>query len=392
MTRAESLKRVAERIGFDRVGVAAVGPAATGRAFLEWLADGEQAGMGYLARRVERRLDPREVLPGARSALCVALRYWPLSGALEAGAGDDLWSGVARYARGLDYHDVMLERLERLELEIATAIPGTRTRRYVDTGPILERDLAAKAGLGAFGKNCNLLDPKMGSYFLLGEVLTTAELEPDSPIADLCGTCTRCLEACPTGALIEPYRLDSRLCISYWTIEHRGTIPEAVRPGIGDWVFGCDVCQEVCPANVELEPAHHPELELADKRRELSLTDLLRLDREEYVERFRGSPMKRAKLEGLKRNTAVAMGNRADRRYLEPLSEALEDDDDGVRQHAAWALGRLVVSDDETIRGRRSRLEAALASETVAVVRAEIQAALEATEPGRSLESAAARK
>lgn len=386
MTRAESLKRAAERVGFDRAGIAALAPAETGAAFVRWLENGDQASMAYLERRVETRLDPRELLPGARSAVCVALRYWPLarevtaSGSEEDSAefseGNDLWPRVARYARGLDYHDVMLERLKLLEAEIAVIVPGVRTRRYVDTGPILERDLAAKAGLGAFGKNCNLLDPEMGSYFLLGEVLTTADLEPDTPISDLCGTCSQCLDACPTGALTGPYRLDSRLCISYWTIEHRGSIPESMRKEIGDWVFGCDVCQEVCPANVALAPARHPELELPGLRRELSLVDLLGLEREDYVEKFRGSPMKRAKLEGLKRNAAVAMGNRRHRRYQEPLIEALGDSDGVVRGQAAWSLARLELHDNRASQTRRRSLEAALGAESDLDVRSEIQAAL----------------
>ncbi len=390
MTRAESLRRAAERVGFDRAGIAALAPAETGGAFVRWLANGEQAGMAYLERRVERRLDPREVLPGARSAVCVALRYWPLS--REATATDseedcvdgDLWPRVARYARGADYHDGMLERLKQLEAEIAAIVPGVRTRRYVDTGPILERDLSAKAGLGVFGKNCNLLDPEMGSYFLLGEVLTTLELVPDPPIADLCGTCSRCLDECPTGALTGPYRLDSRLCISYWTIEHRGSIPETMREEIGDWVFGCDVCQEVCPVNVDLVPARHPELDLPELRRELSLADLLGLEREDYIERFRGSPMKRARLEGLKRNAALAMGNRRHRRYLEPLTEALGDSDGVVRGQAAWSLARLELSDDRAATTRRSALEAALGAESDIEVRSEIQAAIAVAARNRS--------
>jgi len=393
MTRAQSLKRAAERVGFDRAGIAALAPAETGAAFVRWLENGEQASMAYLERRVETRLDPRELLPGARSAVCVALRYWPLAqeataigseeDSVEFSDGNDLWPRVARYARGLDYHDVMLERLKLLEAEIIAIVPGAKTRRYVDTGPILERDLAAKAGLGAFGKNCNLLDPEMGSYFLLGEVLTTVDLEPDTPISDLCGTCSRCLDACPTGALTGPYRLDSRLCISYWTIEHRGPIPEPMRKEIGDWVFGCDVCQEVCPMNADLAPARHPELELSGLRRELSLVDLLGLEREDYVEIFRGSPMKRAKLEGLKRNAAVAMGNRRNHRYQGPLIEALGDSDSAVRGQAAWSLARLELLDDGAGQERRHSLEAALGVESDVDVRTEIRAALALTADGQ---------
>ena len=211
----------------------------------------------------------------------------------------------------------------------------------MDTGPVLERELAARAGLGAVGKNTMLLHPEAGSWFLLGELFLSLELAPDNPLADLCGSCTRCLDACPTGALPEPYRLDSNLCISYWTIEHRGALPPAVRERMGSWVFGCDVCQIVCPWNEAPEAASHSELEIPPERAELDLAGLLLLGRDEYVERFRGSPMKRAKLEGLQRNAAVAMGNRRQPRYVAALAEAAAEGEPVVREHAAWALGRI---------------------------------------------------
>jgi len=344
---AEQLKSWALAAGFDRAGVAALSPSANGEAYLRWLARGDQAGMGYLERRVEARLDPASLLPGARSALCVALQYWPLSS--DEGSAEpagDLWPRVARYARGRDYHEVMGERLAELARRIDGAFPGAGTRAYVDTGPVLERELAARAGLGAVGKNTNLLHPEAGSWFLLGELFTTLDLDPDLPLADLCGSCTRCLDACPTGALPEPYRLDANRCISYWTIEHRGAVPEAMRAGLGEWVFGCDVCQEVCPWNAASPAAAHPELALPPARAELDLAGLLALSREEYVLRFRGSPMKRAKLSGLKRNAALAMGNRGDERHLPALARALDDEEPDVAEAAAWAieaLGRLAA-------------------------------------------------
>ncbi len=293
---ANLLKSWALEAGFDRAGVAGLEPSAHGEAFLRWLARGDQAGMGWFERRVEARLEPAKVLPGTRSALCVALQYYPLDG--DDVPENDLWPRVARYARGRDYHDVIQDRLKSLEARIATAFPGVVSRRYVDTGPVLERELAERAGLGAVGKNTMLLHPEGGSWFLLGELFLSLDLAPEIPLADLCGTCTRCLEACPTGALAEPYRLDSNRCISYWTIEHRGPFPDPVREMVGDWVFGCDICQEVCPWNSAPVGADHPELRLPDGRRDLDLAGLLRLSREEYVERFRGSPMKRARLEG----------------------------------------------------------------------------------------------
>ncbi|HTG36749.1 MAG TPA: tRNA epoxyqueuosine(34) reductase QueG [Thermoanaerobaculia bacterium] len=372
---ADLLKSWALEAGFDRAGVAQLGAVEHGEALVRWLDRGDQAGMGYLGRRLEARLDPSQVFPGARSALCVALQYHPLyleEGERQPEPPGDLWRRVARYARGQDYHDVMGERLRTLEERVRAAFPGCETRRYVDTGPVLERELAARAGIGAVGKNTMLLHPEGGSWFLLGELFLSLDLAPDQPLADLCGSCTRCLDACPTGALAEPYRLDSNLCISYWTIEHRGPLPPEARRMVGGWVFGCDVCQEVCPWNAAPAAAVHPEMELPPERGELTLARLLRLPREEYVERFRGSPMKRAKLEGLQRNAAVAMGNRRESRYVQSLTEALRDGESLARGHAAWALGR--------IGGREARaaLEAALAAEADEAVRMEIRTALEA--------------
>jgi epoxyqueuosine reductase len=378
---AARLKGWAIEEGFDRAGVASLEPQERGPAFVRWLARGDQAGMGYLERRLAARLAPATILPGARSALCVALQYHPLAGgpaplAPQAEDAGDLWPRVARYARGRDYHDLMGERLQRLAARIDDAFPGVASRPYVDTGPVLERELAARAGLGAVGKNTNLLDRQAGSWFLLGELFLTLDLAPDAPLADLCGSCTRCLTACPTGALPEPFRLDSRRCISYWTIEHRGGLPPAARELVGDWVFGCDICQEVCPWNAPgtLErrgaAADHPELRLPPERAELDLTALLLLDRESYQARFRGSPMKRARREGLQRNAAVAMGNRRDRRYVAPLAQVLAGGEPLLRAHAAWALGRIGGSEA----GRA--LAAADAAETDAEVRAEIAAAL----------------
>ncbi len=375
--RASLLKTWALEAGFDRAGVARLQASEQGETFRSWVARGQHAGMAWLGRGIERRLDPECLLPGARSALCVALDYHPLAGAEEPEG--DLWPRVARYARGRDYHELMSGRLAAVEERIAQAFPGTSTRRYVDTGPLLERELAARAGLGVQGKNTNLLHRGAGSWFLLGEILLTLDLAPDPPAADLCGRCTRCLELCPTGALPEPYRLDANRCISYWTIEHRGDLPPEAREMLGEWVFGCDVCQEVCPWNVRREvrgpaegrePADHPELRIPAERRELDLAALLCLPREDYVERFRGSPMKRAKLEGLQRNVAVAMGNRGDELYVPPLAESLATGAPMLRRHAAWALGRIGTPE------ARAVLEKALEGEKEASVRAEIRSAL----------------
>jgi epoxyqueuosine reductase len=370
---ADLLKSWALEAGFDRAGVARLDPLENGGAYLHWLSREDQSGMGYMERRSETRIDPAQIFPGARSVLCVALQYHPLDredGARQPEPAGDLWRRVARYARGADYHEVMTERLKVIEARVREAFPDCESRRYVDTGPVLERGLAARAGLGAVGKNTMLLHPQAGSWFLLGELFLSLDLAPDQPLADLCGSCTLCLEACPTGALAEPYRLDSNKCISYWTIEHRGPLPPEARRMVGGWVFGCDVCQEVCPWNAAPAGSVHPKMELPPERAELDLARLLRLSREEYVERFRGSPMKRAKLAGLQRNAAVAMGNRLESRYVAPLAEALREGEPLVRGHAAWALGR--------IGGERARgvLAAALEHEADEEVRAEIAAAI----------------
>jgi epoxyqueuosine reductase len=361
--------------GFDRAGVAVLGPAESADALRAWLERGDHAGLAWMERRSRERSDPRLLLEGARSALCVALQYHPVAD--REPAPGDLWEGVARYARGEDYHLVMEEGLARLAGRVETAFPGARWRAYVDTGPVLERELAARAGLGAIGKNTNLLHPEAGSWFLLGELLLTLEVDPEPAFEDLCGRCTACLDACPTGALPAPYRLDSRRCISYWTIEHRGAIPEAVRPLLGRWVFGCDVCQEVCPANQTAAAATEPRLRLPPGRAELDLPALAALSRDEYQERLRRSPLKRTRLEGLKRNAAIVMGNRAEARYVPVLARLVRADEHAVvRSHAAWALGRIGGE------SARRALEAASAGEPDRAVRAEIDAALSAVGAG----------
>jgi len=360
----------AKEAGFDRAGIARLRQAEHGGYFLDWMARGRHAGMGYLARRVEVRLDPGSLFTGAKSALCVALHYQ--SEESDSAEADGLWSNVARYARGVDYHDLMGRRLATLATRIQAAFPDTVTRWYVDTGPVLERDLAAAAGLGAIGKNTCLLHPEAGSWFFIGELFTSLDLAAASiGIADPCGSCSRCLEACPTGALPKAYELDANRCISYWTIEHRGTIPPAVRPMLGEWVFGCDICQEVCPHNDEALRVTEEALHLPGERKALTLDDLLVLDAETYREVFKGSPMRRAKLSGLKRNAVVAMGNSGDVNHVERLLMALTRGEPELRGHAAWALGR--IGGERAARG----LEDATTEERDAVVRQEIALARE---------------
>ena len=343
-SRAELLTGWALEAGFDRAGVASLAPqAGAAPSFLRRLERGLFGSMGWLGRRAGRRVAPASVLDGARSALCVALHYFPLEG--ELGADGDLWPRVARYARGDDYHALMEKRLRSLATRIGQSFPGTGTRLYVDTGPVLERALAARAGLGTVAKNTMLLD-RSGSWFLLGELFLTLELEPSEPLAeDLCGNCRRCLDACPTGALPAPYVLDSNRCISYWTIEHRGEAPAHARSLVGDWVFGCDVCQEVCPWNEHRATPATPErsgaFRLPERRAELDLNALLAISEDEYQSRFRGSPMKRAGRSGLRRNAAIAMGNRRGAAYTRSLEQAQKSRDPVVASHASWSLTRI---------------------------------------------------
>ncbi len=396
---ATQLEAWALEAGFDRAGVARLERSEYTAELERWLERGDHAGMKWLERRVEVRTDPRLSLPGALSVLCVALQYYPLESDPEAASEGDLWPGVARYARGEDYHDLMLGRLTRLEARIRDAFPGVETRRYVDTGPLLERELAQRAGLGSIGKNTNLLHREGGSWFLLGEVLLTLDVEPSPTtsrmeVSDLCGRCTRCLDACPTGALPEPFRLDARRCISYWTIEHRGTIPRELWSDMGDWVFGCDICQQVCPWNRRPEAVDEPALRLPESRRDLDLIGLLRIEREDYVERFRGSPLKRAKLDGLKRNASIAMANRGEPRYLPALLEELEQSleergeaAETLSAHLARVVGRIGATGgvegrgglrQAAIVGLRSVLEGSIPPR----LRAEIEGALEELEGG----------
>ncbi len=290
------MRAKALEIGFDRV---AIGPAtlAHGAAFERWLDAGRAGTMDYLAETRAERLDPTRVLPGCRSVVAVALNY-----AREDGPE---WRGVARYARSADYHRTMRPLLHALRDYLAAA-SGEKSRASLDTSAVLERDLAAAAGLGWIGKNTNLLVPGLGSYFFIGLVLTTAALPADGVQPDHCGTCTACLDACPTAAFEAPYALDARRCISYLTIEHRGAIPEEYHAPIGEWLFGCDVCQEVCPWNRRAPPAGARPAAPPPPPPEA----LVAMSDAEFRERFRGSPLKRARRAGIARNAAIVLANR----------------------------------------------------------------------------------
>jgi epoxyqueuosine reductase len=335
------IKAQAYGLGFDLVGVARTGPAATSDAFERWIRDGHAGEMHYLERGTEKRRDTRNPVDGARSAVVVAMNY----------GGREPSGPVARYARGDDYHDVMVGRLRALHRHVDEWVGTTvRGRAYVDTGPLLERDLARVAGLGWFGKNTMLINPRIGSFFFLGVLLLDLDLAPDPPFdAERCGACTRCIDACPTHAILEPGVLDARRCISYLTIELKSEIPVELREPIGALLYGCDVCQSCCPWNVRFsrelgEPAFAPREVIAGKDARHLSRDLLGMTQNEFSRAFSKSPMKRAKLRGLKRNAAVVLGNVGTADDVGLLERVrAEDPDEMVREHAEWALGRLAA-------------------------------------------------
>jgi epoxyqueuosine reductase len=346
--RMSLTKLVCERalsLGFDLAGISAAFPVPHLDAYRAWIAQGHHGEMGYLARpdRVERRKNPAAILPGVKSIVCVGLSYYP--GPLSDDLARDPSRGlISNYAWGLDYHDLMLPRLEELATFIRAETGGSAaTRAYVDTGPVLERAYAAKAGLGFIGKNTCLIHPKMGSYLFLGEILTTVELEPTpGQVNANCGTCRRCLDACPTGALVTPHVLDARRCISYLTIELKGAIPPDLRPLMGHWIYGCDVCQQVCPWQRFAEPTQERAfLAQTPSRAVPLLTELMELNEETFQRQYAGTPILRIGRARLLRNAAVALGNWGDERAVPTLKKALSDPEPLVRDHATWALGQV---------------------------------------------------
>ena len=335
--------------------------------------------MAYLTHDPERRSDPARVWPEAKSVLVVGLNYRNWEPEPEE-RNDPRRGQLARYALGDDYLEVLVEKLKALLTWLETETEGAvHGRYYVDTGPLLERDLAARAGLGWWGKNTCLIDRRQGSYFFLGALLLSVELPPDAPASAHCGTCNRCQTACPTRAFLEPYVLDARRCISYLTIELRGPIPRELRPLIGNWVFGCDICQEVCPWNRKAAPGTEPRFTPRDRLKAPELIPLLELTQEEFSTLFRHSAVKRTKRRGLLRNVCVALGNSGDPAAVPPLIRALSHEEPLVRGHAAWALGRLGGA--EAIAG----LLAAFATESEEWVREEIGLALEEATGSRSI-------
>ncbi len=354
-----AIKQAARRIGFDLAGIAGVGEFPELERFPAWIAEGRAGDMRYLEARNEsgelKRAALRNAAPWARSVVVVALNY--NSGEPYSTECPDPSSGwISRYAWSRrDYHDVILEKLRTLEAQIAAmakdAGESFRSWCYVDTGPLVERVYAKYAGIGWIGKNTCILNQELGSWLFLGVILTSLPLLPDVPPPDRCGTCTACLDACPTNAFPAPYELDPTRCISYLTIEKRGAIPEDLRAGVGRHVFGCDICQDVCPWNRKSPPGAEPDL---SPRKELvnpALDWLASLSLEQFRETFRGSPIKRARLNGLRRNVVTAMGNSGRLEFVPRLRELANDEDTAAAEHARWALRRLEDADSDERHG-----------------------------------------
>lgn len=360
------IRAQAHVLGFALCGFARVEPLPHAESVRRWVAAGHAGSMQYIERGLPKRLDVRLLLPTVRSVITLGYPYLPpVLPIVDWHA--QLRGRIAAYALGTDYHVIMEEKLRQLAAEIGVLRDGIEARVYVDTGPVLEREWAASGGIGWFGKNTNVLHTEEGSWFFLGEILTNLALEPDAAQPDRCGTCTRCLDLCPTQALKSGYVLDARLCISYLTIEHRGSIPRELRSKLGNWIFGCDVCQEVCPWNARrARRCQQPPTEALLPY----LPDLLRLDEEEFRWRFRHTAMARARRPGLARNVAVALGNTHNPAAVPALSAALRSDPTPlVRAHAAWALGQIGDA------AARRALDAAHGAEPDAEVRREIAAA-----------------
>ena len=366
----ESVKELGKSLGFDLVGITtAESFPRDEEAAIDRIRGGLMDGLPwYTEERVHKATNPDVLLPGARSVISVAISY--NTGEAQP-MGDGPHGRFARYAWNEDYHQVMKARLRRLA-EGLEGIAGrpVRTRNFVDDGPMNDRAAAERAGVGWFGKNTNILTPSLGSWVLLGQVVTDLELRPDEPLKKNCGGCVQCIVDCSTDAIVAPYVIDNRRCISFLTIELRGAIPKEMRPLVGDWVFGCDVCQDMCPVNRDAPKTLEPAFQKRHDFDAPALLPLLELDDEGFRERFCNSPVKRAKRVGLQRNVCVALGNIGDRSAVPALATALATKEPLVRRHAAWALGQLGGDEAE------EALVEALAGETEAEVVKELEAAL----------------
>jgi epoxyqueuosine reductase len=374
-TLSARIKEEARKLGFELVGISAVKPPPHESSFAQWLREGFAGELDYMKRTELLRRDPHTLVPWAVSIVSVGMNYHTAFSRPEPSREPRGW--ISRYAWGDDYHDLMKGKLEALIGRVRELHDGpVEGRAFVDSGPVLERDFAGVAGLGWIGKNTHLISPKKGSWFFLGELFLDLPLAYDRPLRDRCGKCDLCLKACPTGAFVGPYLLDARRCISYLTIELKGWMPRPLRPLVGNHVFGCDICQEVCPYNVRARPTQEAAFLPRQGLHAPELIPLLSLDKDEFRRRFRGSPIVRAKRRGFLRNVAVALGNSKSREAIPALIHALNDEEQLVRGHAAWALGQ--IGSRPAITALRGRLQIEKDTE----VRSEIDDAIRvASEP-----------
>lgn len=340
----ESIRKLACQHGFDLCHTSKPKFSQKHREQLDsWVEAGMYGEMGYMAEetRLERRKDPASMLKGINSVITVAIRHSPPAYPLDKLKMEKGRGAIAAYAAGCDYHDIMKKRLKAFARDLDALLGAHDQRVYVDTAPILEHALAESSGLGWQGKHTLTINRKHGSYLMLGELFTTAAIEPDQSASFHCGSCTDCIDICPTKAIVQPFVVDARLCISYLTIEYKGFIPRELRPLMGNRIFGCDDCQMVCPWNRKLEPIELDQLKPRDENILPALSSLFSLDDEGFRERFRKSPVKRTGRAGLLRNVAIAMGNSGDFEFLPLLLNALNDTESLIRGHSAWALARL---------------------------------------------------
>jgi epoxyqueuosine reductase len=333
----QRLLSFAREIGFDFCRIAACSSPPHAHEFRNWLHDQAHGEMSYMERGEEKRCDPHKVLPGARAIVVLALNYF--QGSMNAGGTPAVTGKIARYAWGDDYHDLIERKLDKIDEFLRES--GGRQKCYVDTGPVLERDYAAQAGIGWHGKSTMLIDEQLGTWFFLAEVLTTLELLPDEPVPDRCGTCDRCIKACPTGAITAPHRLDARRCISYLTIELKGSIPLELRPLIGDRIFGCDDCLDACPWNRFAQVSREATFFARPSTAGVPLRDYLSLSDDNFRVVFRNSPIKRIKRRGFLRNVCVALGNVGELSDLPALERAAGDPEPLIAEHAKWAIRQI---------------------------------------------------
>ena len=371
MTLTEQIKARAQKLGFELVGITPAEESQTIRLYERWLENGYAGKMAYLEKHLQLKRDPRHCLPEAKSVISLAINYYTLN-PVQTLVENPERGQISRYAWGDDYHEVIRAKLRQLAQFIdETAERKLKHKIYVDTGPIIEREYAQKAGIGWIGKNTNFINWQSGSWYFLAEVLVGVELEYDWQLPrGSCGTCTLCIEACPTDAIVAPNVLDSRLCISYLTIELKDSIPREMRPQIGNLIFGCDICQEVCPWNSKATPSIEPGFYPREENIAPKLLSLINMTQAEFSKRFKNSPIKRAKRRGFLRNVAVALGNWGNRRAVPALKRALNDDEALVREHAAWALGKIGG------KSAKEALDTRLSVETEVQVVSEIKDAL----------------